>query len=369
MKTSKQSNYTMKLNSYYEELAFDLNDGDSGNFLSGWQCENPYASDLLTRVKERSNHIDYRKYRYFDEDEKLPEKILSIHTSFDGVCPQKVLCATGSTSLLYAFVTYLKRRGVKTIYYVPPIYFTLHIAFELYQIQTISISEKQPFEKDFSLKLPEEDSCVLFLTDPIWYTGTKYSDETMREIAEWQKRNSSLVFVDGSLQYLHWNGVIGENTAMLDPAYTFRLVCPSKQLAIHGYRFSYILLPASHERGMAWTYANVAGPAPADSIIFAYEAMTAILDRNLPDKLMQAVFKRHRYLRIHNVIESEITPECGYFVFEKTKVSLPDGYSVMDGKYFGLRDYPGYIKINLLSPSINKLFNANLDSDNITNRL
>jgi aspartate/methionine/tyrosine aminotransferase len=179
----------------------------------------------------------------------------------------------------------------------------------------------------------------------------------MSEIAEWQKRTSSIVFVDGSLQYLPWNGVLRENTATLEPAHTFRLVCPSKQLSVHGYRFSYLLLPASHERGMAWTYANIAGPAPADSIIFAHEAMTAIADRSFPDELMQLVFRRHSYLRTHNVIESEISPECGYFVFEKIKVPLPDGYSVMDGRYFDLLNYLGYIKINLLSPSLNILCN------------
>ena len=355
MPISKQSNRTMRLNAYYEELAFDLNDGDQGHFLSGWQCENQCASDLLASVKERSNHIDYRKYQYFDEDEELTERIRIIHTSFDGVRPQGVLCAAGSTSLLYSFVTYLKRLGVNKIYYVPPIYFTLHIAYELYGIRSIPVSKQQPFEEEFLLGLPDENSCVLFLTDPIWYTGTKYSDEAMSEIAAWQKRTSSIVFVDGSLQYLPWSGVLRENTATLDPEYTFRLLCPSKQLSVHGYRFSYLLLPASHERGMAWTYANIAGPAPADSIIFAHEAMTAIADRKLPDRLMQVVSKRHKHFRTHNIIESEISPECGYFVFEKIKVPLPDGYSVINGRYFDLKNYSGYTKINLLSPSINIL--------------
>lgn len=345
----------MNLNAYYEKLAFDLSDGDSGQFLSGWQCDNLYASDFLSAVKERSKHIDYRKYQYFDEDVELSEKICSVHTSFDDVHPQAVLCANGSTSLLYSFVTYLKKLGVNKVYYISPIYFTLHVAFELYGIKAISVSDKQSFEKDFLFDLPEEHSSVLFLTDPIWYTGTKYSSQAINEIANWQKRTSSLVFVDGSLQYLPWDGVLNENTAMLDPAFTFRLVCPSKQLSVHGYRFSYMLLPVTHQRGMAWTYANIAGPASADSIVFAHEAITAMKNRKLPEALMQVVISRHAYLRKHKIIESEICPECGYFVFEKINVALPDGYSVMDGKYFDLKSYPNYMKINLLSPSINLL--------------
>jgi len=356
--TSQEINNTM-LNSYYERLAFDLNDGDAGHFLSGWQCENPFVSDFLNLLKEKSRYIDYRRYQYFDEDERLPEKILNLHSSFDGQRPQKVLCASGSTSLLYAFVTYLKRLGVKKVYYISPIYFTLHIAFELYGIESVPVAIKQPFENDFLLSLPEERSSILFFTDPIWFTGTKFKNETINEIINWQKRTSSFVFIDGSLQYLPWDGILNEKTAKLDPNLTFRLVCPSKQLSIHGYRFSYLLLPKSHERGMAWTYANIAGPASADSIIFAHEAINAIIERNISKKLMRAASEKYLQLCTHNVIKSDLLPECGYFVFVKINRHLPKGYTVMDGKFFDLKSYQGYIKINLLSPSISILSKMN----------
>jgi aspartate/methionine/tyrosine aminotransferase len=354
---SEQSKRTKNLNAIYEELAFELNDGEQGHFLSGWQCENPCVSDLLSAIKERSNHIDYRKYKYFDEDDELSNSIRNIHTTLDGVRPQGILCASGSTLLLYSFVTYLKRIGINRVHYIPPIYFTLHIAFELYGICATPVSARQPFEKDFSIELPEESGCVLFLADPIWYTGTQYSADIIEEIVAWQNRNLSLVFVDGSMQYLPWNGVVRENTARLDPSLTFRLVCPSKQLAVHGFRFSYLLLPSSHERSMSWTYANIAGSAAADSIAFAHEAMAAVSDRGVPDKLMKIVSKRHNYLRANNIIESDIFPVCGYFVFEKIKVALPEGYSMVNGKYFALSNYPGYTKINLLSPSLKILGN------------
>ena len=355
MQGSEQSSCTKKLNALYEDLAFELDDGDQGHFLSGWQCENPCVSDLLAAIKDRSNLIDYRKYKYFDEDDELSKKIRNLHTSFDGVSPQGILCASGSTSLLYSFVTYLKRIGISKVYYIPPIYFTLHIAFELYGICATPVSAQQPFENSFSVDLPKENGSVLILTDPIWYTGTQYQSEIIEEIAAWQKKTSSLVFVDGSLQYLPWNGIVRENTARLDPSYTFRLVCPSKQLSVHGFRFSYLLLPSTHERSMSWTYANIAGPAAADSIAFAHEAMAAISNRNVPDKLMKIVSKRHKYLRANSIIESEISPNCGYFVFEKIKAAMPEGYVMVDGKFFALSNYPGYTKINLLSPSL-KIF-------------
>jgi aspartate/methionine/tyrosine aminotransferase len=352
MSGSDQSKQAKKQNTLYEELAFELDDGDQGHFLSGWQCDNPCVSEFLSAIKERANHIDYRKYRYFDEDDELSSTIRKIHASFDGVCPQGVLCASGSTLLLYSFVTYLKRIGISRVHYIPPIYFTLHMAFELYGINASPVSAQQPFEKGFSMTLPEEAGSVIFLTDPIWYTGTQYSSDIIEEIVAWQKRNSSLVFVDGSLQYLPWNGIVHENTAKLDPSYTFRLVCPSKQLAVHGYRFSYLLLPSSHERSMAWTYANIAGSAAADSIAFAHEAVAAVLDRSIPDNLIKIATNRHKYLRKSGIIESDICPVCGYFVFEKINVALPEGYVMLDGKYFSLSNYLGHTKINLLSPSL-----------------
>jgi histidinol-phosphate/aromatic aminotransferase/cobyric acid decarboxylase-like protein len=355
MSESEQYERTKILNAHYENLAFELDDGNQGHFLSGWQCENPYVSDLLASIKNRSNSMDYRKYKYFDEDDELLNKIRGLHSSLDGVSPEAVLCASGSTSLLYSFVTYLKRRGINQIYYIPPIYFTLHIAFELYGICATPVSTQQPFEDEFSMELPDEKASVLFITDPIWYTGTQYSSEIINQISVWQKNTSSIVFVDGSLQYLPWNGIVWENTARLDPSYTFRLLCPSKQLSIHGYRFSYLLLPSSHERSMSWTYANIAGPAAADSIAFAHEAIEAVFDREVPAKLMQLVATRHAYLRTAGTIESDINPVCGYFVFEKIKISLPEDYVMVDGKFFNLSNYPRYNKINLLSPSLRML--------------
>lgn len=353
------------LNSYYEELAFDLADGDAGRFLSGWQCENPYASDFLEAVRDRCRYVDYRKYQYFDDDEELATSIRKLHRTLDGVSPGRVLCASGSTVLLYAFVTYLKRLGVTCVHYVPPLYHTLRIALETYGMNAVAVSNEQPFEEAFSLRLPQEKSCVLFVTDPIWFTGTMVPAERIREIARWQKQTSSIVFVDGSFQYLAWDGPRPESTASLSPRLTFRLLSPSKQLAVHGYRFSYLLLPASHERGMAWTYSNVAGPASAESMSFAREAIDEIASGRIPRQLTQLVGRRHRHLRSRGVIESQLTPECGYFVFERVNVPLPAGYAVMNSKYFELEGFDNYMKINLLSPSMNLLHESKMDGRRI----
>ncbi|HEX4694424.1 aminotransferase class I/II-fold pyridoxal phosphate-dependent enzyme [Sphingomonas sp.] len=353
MLSTDQFTRTNDLNSHYEHLAFELGDGDKGNFLSGWQCINPFAGELLEAVKRRSANVDYTRYRYFDDEPSLCEGLSALHLARDGHNPPAVFCGSGSTSLLYGFVSLLKKRGIARVYYLPPMYFTLHIAFDRFGIETVPVSESQPFERDFAMTLPQEGSSVLFLTDPIWYAGTPIDAHVIERISAWQMRTGSLVFVDGSLQYMPWpTRGASEATADLDPDLTFRLICPSKQLATHGYRFAYVLLPAAFVQEFAWVYTNIFGPVNVDSIAFAYEAVGAMESGAITAKLMALARSRHAKLRSCGAIDSSFEPTCGYFAFEQVNVELPPDYIRVDGRYFDLTKYATYMKLNLLSPSI-----------------
>ena len=345
---------TERLNSFYEGLAFDLDDGDKGNFLSGWQCQNPFNAELFSAVKERSRSIDYGRYCYFDDDADLPDMIKNLHESLDQVRPEHVFCGSGSTSLLFGFASFLKKRGVSQVYFIPPMYFTLHLAFDRFGIRTVPVSDLQPFEDDFTLQLPDDEASVLMVLDPVWYAGAPLPLETILQIAEWQTRTSSFVFVDGSLQYLPW-GKIDEHSTRLDPRLTFRLICPSKQLSAHGYRFSYVLLPNAVKQEFAWVYTNIYGPVNADSIAFAHEAILAIAQGSIARRSMELVSSRHKLLRNRGVLQSPFAPSCGYFVFEKLNIKLPDQYITVDGRYFDQPRFAEFVKINLLSPSIGLL--------------
>ncbi len=246
-----------KINQQYEKLTFEQEIGQSGNMLSGWQCQNPFVEELLTAVRNRSSKMDYKRYMYFDEDEKLLTKISTLHKKLDGVQPSCVLCGSGSTALLFTFITHLKNLGIKKVFYISPIYFTMLPALQRYGIQTKCVSQYHPYEKEFELNLPEGKQSVLLLSDPTWYSGTAISSEIMKELIEWQNRTSSYIFVDGSMQYLSWNKKTNEASSKLNPSLTFRLLCPTKQLAVNGFRFSYLLFPESHYRKLAWTYANM----------------------------------------------------------------------------------------------------------------
>jgi aspartate/methionine/tyrosine aminotransferase len=344
-----------KINQQYEKLTFEQEIGQSGNMLSGWQCQNPFVEELLTAVRNRSSKMDYKRYMYFDEDEKLLTKISTLHKKLDGVQPSCVLCGSGSTALLFTFITHLKNLGIKKVFYISPIYFTMLPALQRYGIQTKCVSQYHPYEKEFELNLPEGKQSVLLLSDPTWYSGTAISSEIMKELIEWQNRTSSYIFVDGSMQYLSWNKKTNEASSKLNPSLTFRLLCPTKQLAVNGFRFSYLLFPESHYRKLAWTYANIYGSASVESIAFAYESILRLSNRKISERLINLSIERHSQLRQNKIIESEINPDCGYFVFEKIKKIIPEKHLVVNGNYFGQNNFKDYTKINLLSPSLNIL--------------
>lgn len=55
-----QAARTANPETYYEELEFELNDGDKGNFLSGRQCENLFISSFFEAVRTRFESLDYQ---------------------------------------------------------------------------------------------------------------------------------------------------------------------------------------------------------------------------------------------------------------------------------------------------------------------
>jgi hypothetical protein len=77
--------------------------------------------------------------------------------------------------------------------------------------------------------------------------------------------------------------------------------------------------------------------------------------RELTNKLIDVIRDRHQRLRNSGKTESVLSATCGYFVFEKLNQELPDHYVRMGGEFFDQARYPGYARINLLSPSFHLL--------------
>ena len=227
---------------------------------------------------------------------------------------------------------------------------SLHFAMRLFGIRSRQVSARHAFEEDFKMNLPDKRT-FLFLTDPVWYAGVPVPKHVLDHIGIWQERTGSTVLVDGSFQYMPWNKTAFEATAHLDPSKTIRLISPSKSLCVAGYRFAYLLGPSDLRSKISHTYTNIYASASADTVAFGHEAIRAMEKREITNKLTDVIRFRHQRLRNQGKIESGLSPTCGYFVFEKLKYHLPSGYVRMGGEFFDQPRYPGYARINLLSPS------------------
>ena len=342
------------MNEHYRRLAFELDDGGKGDFISGWQCENPFVAHLLEKVRRRCDDVDFTRYTYFDADECLVNAIKTFHVHADGRSPEAVLCGPGASPLLAALLAWLASQKRLRVHYMPPIYHSILVGLQRYGISATRISERQAFESECNVWLPDENT-VLLLTDPLWYCGAVIQRELLLSIAEWQRSTKSVVFVDGSFQYLSWNGGFTELTTLLEPHLTFRLVNPCKQLAVHGYRFAYLITPENRIDEMAWISTNLTGPVSAESIQFAHEAIEAVEEQTIPRRLIEMAKDRFRTLSAAKRIVVDPEPVCGYSVFCRIAHPLPANYVLMDGRYFDQPRYPGFVKVNLLSPSIGLL--------------
>lgn len=322
-------------------------------FVSEWNCENPFIEEYMGDIN--AINIPKRRegeYVYFKDDYYLSNLIGMFHEKQSERIPkhEEMLPGAGSTPLIAAFCMWLVQNKFNTFYYIPPLYYTFYYYSDLLSIKARPVSSKHAFDHDFRYRLPNEKT-VLILCDPIWFSGISIDRKIIQEIREWQKRTGSIVFIDGSFQYCKWNNSHVESTALLDPDLTFRLICPTKALAIHGYRFSYLLLPKNEREKFVYLYENMTGATVFRNIIFAHQAMSTLLKEDSNHKLYQEVSRRYKQLVDEKSIDPLGSPDCGYFVFAKIKKEV-EPFIGMNGSYFDLNGYEKYARVNLLGPNV-----------------
>lgn len=347
----KKSDLT-KLDQKYRDLTFLYNDGGDGNFLSGWQTNNPFSNQISEGVRRRTASFDASRYAYFGTQTDLADRILSMHSVLDGIAPNSVQCGSGATSLMYCWIKYIKNRGIREVYYIPPLYLTMYNALLDCGIKAIPLSRLHAYESDFDLDLPLRDNAVLLLVDPIWYCGVSVPASIIDHIRHWQDRCGAQVFVDGSMQYMSWEASSYEATANLNPNLTTRLVCPAKQLCMNGYRFAYLLGPTSQKQEIAWMQTNTVGSASIDSIAFGHEAMEIIEKRSVVRELMIVAASNYAELIKTKIIHEYIKPNCTYYTFAKISAGIKKNKMLLNGEYYQKHRAKDKYKINLLSPSL-----------------
>jgi aspartate/methionine/tyrosine aminotransferase len=326
-----------------------LTDGRD-SFVSEWNCDHPFVDEFLgPMLAGILPEVKRGEYIYLDERPGITQAAVEFHQKRESLklSRKNVLAGAGSSSLLAAFVLWLINQGVRQVHYLPPIYHTLHFFFQLLGIEAIPVSRKHAFQPNFDMRLPER-SGILFLSDPIWYAGKRLPREMATAIGLWQERTGSLVFVDGSFQYLSWNKGSLEETASLNQELTFRLVCPTKALAVHSYRFSYLLHPSRFHSDLTFLYENLVGSVAGVNLAFGIRALQLLATERSNHPLAEFLRETFEKLCMLGVLRTEIRPDCGYYVFAVPLKPVPNQVA-MGQEYFELAGYPDHVRVNLMA--------------------
>jgi hypothetical protein len=319
------------------------------SFLSDWNGTHPFVDDFLGPSLSRLTPDALAgEYIYPDERPAITDAIRQFHRTVESLELQasNVLAGAGSSSLLASFALWLAKRKTQHIYYIPPLYHSLHYFLALLNITARPISSTQVFDRTFELKLPKE-STVLMFCDPIWFAGKHVPPEVIKAISSWQQRTGSLILVDGSFQYLSWSGKRDEITSTLDPDLTFRLVCPTKALAIHAYRFSYLLHPAVFHDDLTFLYESLVGSIGIGNLLFGLRALEVLSSPRGNRPLADFLSDTFKALVQRGFVRTDIEPDCGYYAFAIPLVPL-DNHVVMGQDYFELDGYPTHVRVNLM---------------------
>lgn len=320
-------------------------------FISDWNGQHPFTRGFLGPdfPKIGAEESELSSYVYFDDHAGISDAICDFHLKVEDLklSRKHVVAGPGSSSFLVTFSLWLLKNGYNEVFYVPPLYYTLHYFLRTLQIRLRPVSGQHAFEPDCCLNLPSSKS-MLLLTDPVWYAGKRLPIEVVEMIALWQRETGSLVFVDGSFEYTQWDGTRREFTSILDPEYTLRLISPTKSLAIPSFRFAYLLHPSRIHEDLLFLYESLVGGANVTDLLFARRAM-AIQSSQTGNRLLTDYF-RTTYKRLveENILTTPFIPDCGYFVFAKLTNPI-GGAPAMTEDYFELRGYPGFVRVNLMA--------------------
>jgi histidinol-phosphate/aromatic aminotransferase/cobyric acid decarboxylase-like protein len=331
-----------------ERSAYDFR---TGNSISGWQCLNVFAQLAETHISPITKSLSPSSYHYTDSIPELerdyiePTKKLS-----DG--KRDVLFGASSTALITSIVAWLKSTGIKTVAFIAPTYFTVMKSFALFGLAHYSVNKAHCFELDYRLDLSNCSCGALWITDPVWYAGVRNCEDTWLKIAAWQRATNGYVIVDSSFCGLSWQAELAPQLQLLlQPSKTFRIICPTKQLALHGYRAAYVECPVQLRNELQDVHEHLFGSLPKDTLAFLL-AFPALRKLDIQRKLISTAKHVHHALRSGMHIAATWTPTDGYFVFERviSNELLDDG--AMDGAYFQQNRLPGHYRVNLLSPQL-----------------
>ncbi|ONK13441.1 hypothetical protein [Streptomyces sp. MP131-18] len=178
-------------------------------------------------------------------------------------------------------------------------------------------------------------------------------ERQLERIARWQRRTGSFVLVDGTFQYVRWDRSSREEPTSRpeQDLTTFRIVCPTKSLAVHGKRFACLLLPPAFREPVRYACANTAGATGTAKEHFVLR-ITDVLDSDESNDLLVRHIRTQRARLIsRGIIRSEAAPpEAGYYTFARLDEASMRDAIVMDQRFFGLDGFETHVRVNFLHP-------------------
>lgn len=349
-------NSLFEIPSRYADLDAKMRASQGKVFISDWNGTHPFVSQYLGPLAQ-SCHLqaDVTSYALPEDDSALLERIGSLHGVFEdlNLTKEEILVGDGSTSLLSTFCFWLAINEVKEVFYLPPLFWSIANMFKMLRLCPFSVSREHAFQAGFRMRLPER-KCVLMLSDPVWYAGKRLTEEQILQLRQWQEATGSIIFVDGTFQYMQWDGERGERAAGLSKEHTFRLVCPTKHLSIHGFRFAYLLQPTAFHEEVTNIYDSVHGASSQANLMFAHRALDVMCGPDNNKRMVE--YAKENYLRLveSGSLREHVEPECGYYVFGRPSAPASE-FVAMDQSHFELEGFPDYVRINLLNPGAMEL--------------
>jgi len=323
-------------------------------FVSGWQTAHPFSATYLPPHALRVTEERMLRYSFLSDDSELQEKIVAFHKGRGegGYDPVQAFASAGSSPLILAQFLLLKARGMREAYFIPPIYYTYYYFAKNLGIRLKPATSHSLHQDGLHLQLPRT-STALFITDPIWIMGARVDAAYWKTIRCWQFETNSLVFVDGTFQYFGWegNGSCPEASANLDRELTFRLVCPTKSLALHGARLAYLLLPKAFREDIRYACSNTIGATSAFESVCAHQLLEVLTSPSSNSALIEYVKERYATLRASGAFSDVASePNSTYYVLVRLNPEIEEHCLCMHQRFFGLTEFDGFVRYNLLGP-------------------
>jgi aspartate/methionine/tyrosine aminotransferase len=331
-------------------LEEDENRGYDGNFISGWQCVNPYALEINQLITNARVGLVPSSYQYAEAVPQLEESYRELEKQTHSQLIQRILFGQSSTQLLLLLSVWLKSKGIKEVFYVAPMYFTAHRTFDILGIRTRAINAHHVYEEHFSPNLPPQGG-VLILTNPVWYAGVRLTEDFLVDVKKWQANTDSVVIIDGSFEYMRW-AKDSKSEVAFETKNTFKIVCPTKQLCMHAFRAAYLLTPDQYYRNLLTESTLLYGSVGLDTLAFLIAAAPILKAQVYPRALIDLASTMHKSLRNKYIINAEWNPSDGYFCFERVNRRSEMLSKTMGGSFFEQPRYPEHVRINLLSPTL-----------------